>query len=118
FFSSRRRHTSWPRDWSSDVCSSDLRLAYERLEDLVGVADVRSNLGMIYRRLGRWDDSIGEYGASLAIRERTGHLRGIAASHNNLGEVYRSRGEPAQAIPHYLQAIALLESAGGAADAA
>src|SRR5437867_7638505 len=27
FFSSRRRHTSWPRDWSSDVCSSDLDLA-------------------------------------------------------------------------------------------
>src|SRR5439155_10928601 len=24
FFSSRRRHTIWPRDWSSDVCSSDL----------------------------------------------------------------------------------------------
>src|SRR5690625_1310189 len=23
-FSSRRRHTRWPRDWSSDVCSSDL----------------------------------------------------------------------------------------------
>src|SRR5690625_5464178 len=26
FFSSRRRHTRWPRDWSSDVCSSDLPL--------------------------------------------------------------------------------------------
>src|SRR5690606_40128418 len=24
FFSSRRRHTSFSRDWSSDVCSSDL----------------------------------------------------------------------------------------------
>src|SRR5690625_3116699 len=24
FFSGRRRHTRWPRDWSSDVCSSDL----------------------------------------------------------------------------------------------
>src|SRR5690625_2679271 len=24
FFSSRRRHTRCPRDWSSDVCSSDL----------------------------------------------------------------------------------------------
>src|SRR5215217_6833959 len=24
FFSSRRRHTSYWRDWSSDVCSSDL----------------------------------------------------------------------------------------------
>src|SRR5690625_6005704 len=26
FFSSRRRHTRWPRDWSSDVCSSDLNI--------------------------------------------------------------------------------------------
>src|SRR2546429_246098 len=25
FFSSRRRHTSCSRDWSSDVCSSDLK---------------------------------------------------------------------------------------------
>src|SRR5207253_6273131 len=24
---SRRRHTRWPRDWSSDVCSSDLIVA-------------------------------------------------------------------------------------------
>src|SRR5437870_11297889 len=28
FFSSRRRHTRWPRDWSSDVCSSDLLSSY------------------------------------------------------------------------------------------
>src|SRR5438309_5063605 len=27
FFSSRRRHTRWNCDWSSDVCSSDLRPA-------------------------------------------------------------------------------------------
>src|SRR6266511_4866650 len=27
FFSSRRRHTRFPRDWSSDVCSSDLTAA-------------------------------------------------------------------------------------------
>src|SRR5690606_40295187 len=26
FFSSRRRHTRFSRDWSSDVCSSDLHL--------------------------------------------------------------------------------------------
>src|SRR5207253_7549937 len=25
---SRRRHTRWPRDWSSDVCSSDLVVHY------------------------------------------------------------------------------------------
>src|SRR5690625_5893000 len=28
FFSSRRRHTRWPRDWSSDVCSSDLATVF------------------------------------------------------------------------------------------
>src|SRR2546422_507687 len=28
FFSSRRRHTRCSRDWSSDVCSSDLHLRY------------------------------------------------------------------------------------------
>src|SRR5438309_8102167 len=27
FFSSRRRHTRWNCDWSSDVCSSDLSTA-------------------------------------------------------------------------------------------
>src|SRR5690625_6367752 len=27
FYPRRRRHTSWPRDWSSDVCSSDLEVA-------------------------------------------------------------------------------------------
>src|SRR3712207_5185497 len=30
FFSSRRRHTSYWRDWSSDVCSSDLRAQARR----------------------------------------------------------------------------------------
>src|SRR5207253_5613727 len=36
FFSSRRRHTRWPRNWSSDVCSSDL---------LFGLAPQVSRLG-------------------------------------------------------------------------
>src|SRR5215510_6074534 len=33
FLSSRRRHTRWPRDWSSDVCSSDL-LAVDRRDNV------------------------------------------------------------------------------------
>src|SRR5690606_40577021 len=33
FFSSRRRHTRFSRDWSSDVCSSDLA---ETLRDDLG----------------------------------------------------------------------------------
>src|SRR5438876_1423471 len=43
FFSSRRRHTRWTGDWSSDVCSSDLggnaSAAYNITSWLSGVAD-------------------------------------------------------------------------------
>src|SRR5690606_40890309 len=31
FFSSRRRHTRFSRDWSSDVCSSDLQEAFDKI---------------------------------------------------------------------------------------
>src|SRR5690606_40800972 len=33
FFSSRRRHTRFSRDWSSDVCSSDLDTAMRYQDD-------------------------------------------------------------------------------------
>src|SRR5690606_39641840 len=45
FFSSRRRHTRFSRDWSSDVCSSDLSalLIFESLElTCVGVKSTAS----------------------------------------------------------------------------
>src|SRR5690606_39380026 len=35
FFSSRGRHTRFSRDWSADVCSSDLALTYQLLERLL-----------------------------------------------------------------------------------
>src|SRR3989304_8390541 len=48
-FSSRRRHTRCSRDWSSDVCSSDLerrdvRAALDELE--LGVADFQDGPGV------------------------------------------------------------------------
>src|SRR5690606_39737481 len=42
YFSSRRRHTSFSRDWSSDVCSSDLRIEVEERFDIA--AHQRSSL--------------------------------------------------------------------------
>src|SRR5216684_7061410 len=36
FFSSRRRHTRCSRDWSSDVCSSDLLAADPKIEKKSG----------------------------------------------------------------------------------
>src|SRR5690606_40008291 len=43
-FSSRRRHTRFSRDWSSDVCSSDLGAVgqeYALMSELVGRVRVR-----------------------------------------------------------------------------
>src|SRR5690606_39555562 len=37
FFSSRRRHTRFSRDWSSDVCSSDLEAGVAAVEEATGV---------------------------------------------------------------------------------
>src|SRR3712207_8916948 len=46
FFSSRRRHTRYWRDWSSDVCSSDLAGQYAAVdENLTGF----ENLEMVGR---------------------------------------------------------------------
>src|SRR5207253_7261758 len=51
FFSSRRRHTRWPRDWSSDVCSSDLffvRVAGLEMHPMDGA----SRAGLLRKELG------------------------------------------------------------------
>src|SRR5437868_14343232 len=47
FFSSRRRHTRSKRDWSSDVCSSDLngskqKISAARADDMCRCADICS----------------------------------------------------------------------------
>jgi tetratricopeptide (TPR) repeat protein len=87
---------------------------FERLEDIIGLADTHNNLGIIYRRTGRWAEALAEYDASLALRQRTGHLMGVALCYNNIAEVHRTRGEPALAVPAYLQAIETWEGIGHA----
>src|SRR5262245_64447674 len=44
FFSSRRRHTRCLSDWSSDVCSSDLRPLLRELVGKYGYADIAAEL--------------------------------------------------------------------------
>src|SRR5438034_11273198 len=51
FFSSRRRHTRSLCDWSSDVCSSDLLLAYTDLAEVVQQGGVADFLELLAREL-------------------------------------------------------------------
>src|SRR2546421_7858785 len=67
FFSSRRRHTRSDRDWSSDVCSSDLLLIDRREQPEVGA---EGRAGEFDRR--DWLDD------TTCIDEILGHLKQLA----------------------------------------
>src|SRR5688572_32466685 len=45
FFSSRRRHTRFDCDWSSDVCSSDLECIYRAMTDTLNRGLARLEVG-------------------------------------------------------------------------
>src|SRR5699024_11222002 len=49
FFSSRRRHTRSKRDWSSDVCSSDLYVCYYSVENYNLTTQFPSSLPLLRR---------------------------------------------------------------------
>src|SRR5690606_20898315 len=83
FFSSRRRHTRFSRDWSSDVCSSDLNrmgfnnagaeAAAERLRRLRSTRRGRSvvvgvNIGK--SRVTPVEDAVADYAASARLLAR------------------------------------------------
>src|SRR3712207_6912195 len=82
FFSSRRRHTRYWRDWSSDVCSSDL-MVNRQAEQVLGVDD---------RDVGRpFQD--------LEISYRPVELRGaiaeaVRSEERRVGKECRSRWSP------------------------
>src|SRR6266511_4516251 len=50
FFSSRRRHTSFSRDWSSDVCSSDPRTPDQPVRTLSGGNQQKVALGRLFHQ--------------------------------------------------------------------
>src|SRR6266568_8012618 len=74
FFSSRRRHTRWNCDWSSDVCSSDLDVTVTVTDD--DVADTE-------RRAGQ-DESIVHVAAGETLTERQALIAILLPSANNV----------------------------------
>src|SRR5690606_41001231 len=83
FFSSRRRHTRFSRDWSSDVCSSDL-VAVDALEQLGEGPQVAHRLPEAEPVIG---EDAGEPGVVLG--EAVQLLR---SEERRVGKEWRSRG--------------------------
>src|SRR6266542_6126738 len=88
FFSSRRRHTRCYRDWSSDVCSSDLtkrgECLLERLRRLAWAAGLEGSVGPADKEIGPLD-SLGR-GQLERLGEPRLRLDGIEAERPLAGE--------------------------------
>src|SRR5205809_1899551 len=110
FFSSRRRHTRCSRDWSSDVCSSDLQhsvvaeayltLAHgyaERVGDYRMLGNVWSLLGILSWKQGDLQRARDFYTRAKPLRERSGDVVGFAVDQTNLGAVAACMGDFAEA---------------------
>ncbi|HEY3061223.1 MAG TPA: tetratricopeptide repeat protein [Chloroflexota bacterium] len=99
---------------SAAAYNEQSREIYERLEDVLGLADSHANLGIIHRRTGQWQRAMAEYEVALKLRERAGDLRGVVICHNNIAEVHRTLGDAEQAIPAYTRAFEMSQSFGSA----
>src|SRR5690625_7846527 len=75
FFSSRRRHTRWPRDWSSDVCSSDLSLG--AVDVVIANAGAAESAPFVRTGLDQWQRmlEVNLTGVFLTLREGLRQLR-------------------------------------------
>src|SRR5690625_3861779 len=120
FFSSRRRHTSWPRDWSSDVCSSDLEL---RAGGDTAGADRYDNLTKVaLQKQISYEQEVKDAEPMLASqREVVAKLKdGLAVMKDKLGQLkvkrdqLNARAKTAQAQAQVQQAIGSMNEIGRA----
>src|SRR5699024_11337972 len=85
FFSSRRRHTRSKRDWSSDVCSSDLGIL---VRHITGLSAAGGFTGATVGRISRCDGGVRTGLRALVVPRRSEERR--------VGKGRRSRGSGCQ----------------------
>src|SRR2546422_11010669 len=110
FFSSRRRHTRCSRDWSSDVCSSDLK--GEAVEAQLVVAAARIAEGRALAALGEPRNARTAYEEAQRIFAAAGDWAGVARVVNNIAILLYDQGDFAQAESMYHQALAAFPKRG------
>src|SRR5690606_41143281 len=106
FFSSRRRHTRFSRDWSSDVCSSDLdavpgegafgestresALPWDRIRPVNFGRETRLSQALALLEIGR-----------ASCRERADIAAGAVAVPNNDDQSVDTAGDGRHVTPHH-----------------
>src|SRR5215813_3042027 len=92
FFSSRRRHTRCGRDWSSDVCSSDLMVSRARRIGEANLADRLPHPGTA-DEIGRLVETLNEMLERLERSFEVRRMFSADASHELRSPVSRLRAE-------------------------
>src|SRR5690606_40575347 len=98
FFSSRRRHTRFSRDWSSDVCSSDLQWRLpERIYESVQFSHLaRPSTAQAAPEVKHLSACVAA-GAAIAeawVKGGTPETFGDRSEERRVGKEWRSRGAP------------------------
>src|SRR5712692_6241425 len=108
FFSSRRRHTRWNCDWSSDVCSSDL----------VALGALSSLYHFAYRLVGNEADAEDLVQETYVEAFRhAGQLRNLARCRGWLFRILRNRRVSRERMRRARPELIILEGGVEAADA-
>src|SRR5260370_15067568 len=99
FFSSRRRHTRFKCDWSSDVCSSDLTRTASRL--VPKQFEYRYRLGAAYHAVGHFREAVEQLQQAVTLEPRH------ADAWNSLGLALQKSGDRPAALKAYRKAVEL-----------
>src|SRR5258707_2575387 len=95
FFSSRRRHTRYWRDWSSDVCSSDLHFVHTSEGGTVAFVgrmnEMAAHLGLTNTH---YTDPSGLEPTNVSSAYDLSHLISFRSEERRVGKECRSRWSP------------------------
>src|SRR5690606_40478970 len=94
YFSSRRRHTRFSRDWSSDVCSSDL--LQTQLENVIYRATFEADEPTrLIVQTAPYDDATAAIGARADAGNAAGGIVSLQIGRASCGRGGRPRGRAA-----------------------
>src|SRR3989440_4608285 len=93
FFSSRRRHTRSDRDWSSDVCSSDLGCGDESLTSLVRKGTISGTVTFA-KLFAAPPSPAGQHAAPAGFPRAARPLAAKRSEERRVGKECRSRWSP------------------------
>ncbi|MCG2459603.1 tetratricopeptide repeat protein [Flavobacteriaceae bacterium F89] len=75
-------------------------------------ADIQSNIGILYKDMGKWDESLSYYDKALEHYKKNGNSTSVAATLSNMGIVYDDTDQHKKALDLYNEAYKINSSVG------